>query len=564
MGISWIELELIGKNPYQIRDHEDPEHVNELAASIKENGLMQYPEAREFEGMYQLAFGHSRFAAYKQLYLEAQDPQWFRMPIVVHELTDLQMFEHAVSENIDRQDLTPIEVAKAMVIYQDVFHKNSDEIGKFFHYSGSTVRGKIRLLGLPENIRSRVGNEISEGTARKLLSLSAVAPAEKVTAISERLVAAGPVSESFVSDQVSRALRENAHPMTSFYGRSDDNTPRGGTGLWPLTWTPGILDYKLAQVNKLFEERGLMSLKSLDGIRFPAETGGDVEGALLASDYPREQAESAATILTCLANPPACTTCALHTALDGSHYCGLKACWERKRKAWYQVELERLSKEMGIAIYDKEKDSSFFEEGATYGDDLKQYQKWIAEKAYHLRLKVAYREYSEHTLTNSYVVTVISIRPEAIKKIKAAKEREAHRGEENRNQQDIWKQERERLDASERFIKDVAAPTFSNVLNPLENVGLLEWLVDNGQTVQKLPKERKAKLAKLRVIIMSRWLENHSDYQTKKQGPVAVAAWLQGLATSFGVQLPADWLKIAEQAMPGYLAPVLAEEKADA
>jgi ParB/RepB/Spo0J family partition protein len=558
MPISWVDLDLIVRNPFQTRDHEDPEHVKALAESIQLHGLMQYPVARLFEGIYQLAFGHSRAAAYRQLYMAGQDVQWASMPVVVQDLSDLQMFEFAVTENLERKDLTPVEEARAMQTYQTTFHKNSDETGRLFHVTGSTVRGKLRLLDLPDTVQSQIGGSLSEATARKLLTLQAVAPADKVTAVSRLLSGSGPVSESFVNETVKAALRDSAFSMWGgYYAKKGE--PRGGVGLWPLTWTPGVLEIKAAAINKLFEERGLKTPGG--GTRFEAEKGGDVEAAFRAIDYPAEQVEPAATILTCLVNPPACTTCPLHTVLDGGHWCGLKACWERKRKAWYAAELERLSKELGIAVYDKDKDGALFEEGSYTNSE--QYKKWMAAKANHLRLKVDYQEYSAHELTSSNVITVISVRPEAIKAIQSKKDREKNREVESRNQQDRWKLEQELQRASELFIQQVAAPFFANALNPLENLGLMEWLIDNSDMVKKLPAGRKDKLAALRVIVVSRWLTNRSDYQMCRAGPTAIAAWLQGLALGWGVALPPDWTQIAERAMPGYLAPII-EEKVDA
>jgi ParB/RepB/Spo0J family partition protein len=164
-----VELEKIAPNPFQTRDSEDQEHINNLADSIQKNGLLQVPTARQVDGnLYQLAFGHSRFKAYKFL-TESGVEGFAKMPLRITELTDEQMFESAVSENRERKDLTPIEEARAMLMYREKFGKNSEEIGKLFHLSDSAVRGKIRLLDLPEEIKVQVGKTITEGAARDLL-----------------------------------------------------------------------------------------------------------------------------------------------------------------------------------------------------------------------------------------------------------------------------------------------------------------------------------------------------------------------------------------------------------
>jgi len=84
--------------------------------------------------------------------------------------------EAAVAENIQRRDLNPIEMALAMQRYMDGFGKTSEECGQFFGCSAATVRGKVRLLELPDEAQTRLaGGTISEGTARTLLSMARVA-----------------------------------------------------------------------------------------------------------------------------------------------------------------------------------------------------------------------------------------------------------------------------------------------------------------------------------------------------------------------------------------------------
>src|SRR5690242_1187333 len=78
-----VPVELINPNPYQPRQTEDAEAVAEIAQSIKRNGLMQVPTARQVNGHYQLAFGHTRLAAFK---LNGEEC----MPLIIRELDDLQ------------------------------------------------------------------------------------------------------------------------------------------------------------------------------------------------------------------------------------------------------------------------------------------------------------------------------------------------------------------------------------------------------------------------------------------------------------------------------------------
>jgi ParB family chromosome partitioning protein len=173
MEIPKYALKDIFPNPYQTRENEDFEHIKSLAASIVTHTMLQIPSARPASGQMgklELAFGHSRLAAYRLL-TEAGTPGYETFPLNVVEMNDEQMFEAAVAENRDRKDLTPIEEAKAMLRYRDEFHKTSEEIGVLFHLSDSAVRNKIRLLELPEGVQKAVGVTITENAAREIVSV---------------------------------------------------------------------------------------------------------------------------------------------------------------------------------------------------------------------------------------------------------------------------------------------------------------------------------------------------------------------------------------------------------
>ena len=193
MALQKFELEQVTSNPYQPRLSEDEEHILGLAKNIAVNSMLQNPIGRMSpdegkQGFAELAFGHNRLAAHKRIISAKPEElaEWgkvFETPdqlqafyecfasieIDIRSLTDEEMFQYAVSENQDRKELTPVEEANAMRTYRDHFGKTSKEIGVLFHASDSAVRNKIRLLDLPENLRSKVGHGISEGVARELL-----------------------------------------------------------------------------------------------------------------------------------------------------------------------------------------------------------------------------------------------------------------------------------------------------------------------------------------------------------------------------------------------------------
>lgn len=187
-----VSLERIQANPWQPRESDDPEHIKALALDIAANGLLQTPVGRIVDGLHhpigeiadmadgewsvQLAFGHSRLAAYRWLNdMQTEhddDGDWHVMPVIIQPLSDEQMFAMAVSENLQRRDLTVIEVAKSMARYRSEFGKTSSEIGQLFGMSDSAVRNKIRLLELPEDVQKGLAeNGASERAARELLAL---------------------------------------------------------------------------------------------------------------------------------------------------------------------------------------------------------------------------------------------------------------------------------------------------------------------------------------------------------------------------------------------------------
>ena len=169
MEIQLVPLGSIDPNPYQTRSAEDPDHIQNLAASIAAEGLLQVPSGRRRDGRIQLAFGHSRLAAYRHL-SDAGTPGFETMPVNIIDLDDEGMFRAAVVENHDRKDLSAIDQALAMKVYRDVFGKTSEQIGELFHLSDSAVRNKIRLLGLPDYVQEGVSaGRITEGAARALI-----------------------------------------------------------------------------------------------------------------------------------------------------------------------------------------------------------------------------------------------------------------------------------------------------------------------------------------------------------------------------------------------------------
>ena len=161
----------IEDNPYQVRTTYDESHLTALATSIHEVGLLQVPVARKVGKKCQLAFGHRRKRAFEQLYRT----DWaaivsHTMPLIVLDLTDREMFEISISENLKREDLSPIDRATALRKYMDEFGATSRQAAQLFGIPEGTVRGTVRLLKLPEEAQQQVRTgQMSQSQARSIL-----------------------------------------------------------------------------------------------------------------------------------------------------------------------------------------------------------------------------------------------------------------------------------------------------------------------------------------------------------------------------------------------------------
>ncbi len=370
-----IPLDLIDHNPYQPRKSEDPAVVAEIAASIEKNGLMQIPTARMVGERPQLAFGHTRLAAFKLLE-KKRHLQYGAMPLIIRELTDLQMFELGVAENIKRRDLNPIETATAMRVYMDGFGKNSEEAAEFFNVSAETVRGTVRLLNLPATAQQKLGaGEMTVGTARALLSMQKIAPEKAVLETIKRIEHPdddGPSWDRHTPEEIIEHAVDNLVGVKEMWQDNEDK-PRGGADLW-------LLDMKNFP-NKLLAIPTAEELALALGIQNNAKALKLVSEFLEYFDadsiveedetYDQEMHDNckgqAAKRLEALAkidasykeriehliNPPACTACPFYTKVQGSHYCGIEICHDRKREAWKIQMIQAASKNLGIALYDK-------------------------------------------------------------------------------------------------------------------------------------------------------------------------------------------------------------------
>jgi ParB family chromosome partitioning protein len=146
-GVQMIELERIEANPYQTRRAFDETALNELADSIRANGVMQPVVVRPAKnGKYTLVLGERRCRASKLAGLTA-------VPAIVRTVSEQQAAEMTVIENLQRQDLNCMEQANAFLRLSHDFHLTQDEIGKRTGMSRESVSNYMRLRRLPDQVR---------------------------------------------------------------------------------------------------------------------------------------------------------------------------------------------------------------------------------------------------------------------------------------------------------------------------------------------------------------------------------------------------------------------------
>ena len=152
-------------NPFQPRKIFNEEALKELAESIKEHGIIQPIVVRKKDKKYEIIAGERRFRATKLAGLK-------EIPAIVKEMTEQQMMEVAILENLQREDLTPIEEAEAYSSLIENLNFTQDALAKRLGKSRPHIANHIRLLQLPEDVRKLMNEGVlSMGHGRALLGL---------------------------------------------------------------------------------------------------------------------------------------------------------------------------------------------------------------------------------------------------------------------------------------------------------------------------------------------------------------------------------------------------------
>ena len=544
----------------------DWKKVDEIKQSLKDNrdngmkGLFQVPVARLISGdTYELAFARHRRAAFFKL--AEEDSFWNEIPLIVREMDELQLFEALAIENLQRRDINPMEKAEMYSTYMHVFGKTSQEAAQFFNTTEEDIRGSIRFSKLHPMAQEMLRDgRLNVTQGRTVLS------AQKVLSSQWTEKALKDIQGNvFETPQVAirNALMTDENVVhfggtTSAFFEDKKKFPTKYLAPLPKKQVAEILDVqnedKARKISMALVVERLESGMAFSDEEFPMFTPAQLEKVRI------------------LVNPPACQSCDLHVALNGSHYCGLKLCFDRKTNAWQQAEIVRHAKELKIALYVNEQtDGKALELSRYIEEDRKLFQSRHAD----LRLKPTTRTVwnnFEGVPNNLLVVVVGKTAEKRLKKEETAVKEQLATREQDIRVQEQREREQEakviKIEFLKRFHWEVVSPAFAVALDGITNLSLLHFLLDpmmNGARAAELPegcddedelveqavtKMKKADgLWQLRRLIM-----HHAVYERQevrvldaKKPMIEFAKACQGIANEWGVKLGRTWMSEAEK-----------------
>ena len=166
---STVSISDLSRNPYQPREHFSEEKLEELAKSIKKNGIIQPIAVRPNKtenGKYEIVAGERRWIA-------AQRAGLHEIPVIILDLSDVESLEVAIVENIQRDDLNPVEEARGYKRLNEEFKYDHESISKLMAKSRSHVSNTLRLLTLPSDVIAMLEEgSLTSGQARPLIGIS--------------------------------------------------------------------------------------------------------------------------------------------------------------------------------------------------------------------------------------------------------------------------------------------------------------------------------------------------------------------------------------------------------
>jgi len=213
-GTRAVPVELIHPGRYQPRRNFDPEAQQALVESIKAQGILQPLLVRkhpELDGHFELVAGERRWRA-------AQAAQLHEVPVLLRELGDREVLEIALVENVQRQDLNPLEEAEAYRRLMDEFQHTQEDLARAVGKSRSHIANLLRLLALPDEIREFVSDgRLTAGHARALIGM------ENAGDVARRIVKSGMSVRQVekLAQAVQRRSKEKLDKPASLAGPRD-------------------------------------------------------------------------------------------------------------------------------------------------------------------------------------------------------------------------------------------------------------------------------------------------------------------------------------------------------
>jgi ParB family chromosome partitioning protein len=210
-GLLQIDIDLIDPSPYQPRTRFSEERLDELARSIRASGIVQPLVARKVSARYQLIAGERRWRA-------AQRAGLTRVPVVLREVSEELALEMTLVENLQREDLNPMEQAHAFQRLVDEFGLTQEQVAERTGKDRATIANSLRLLRLEQEVQELLEeNRISAGHARALL---AVADASERIALARKIARSGMTVR-----QVERIAARSSRPRVAAVAwQMDPNT----------------------------------------------------------------------------------------------------------------------------------------------------------------------------------------------------------------------------------------------------------------------------------------------------------------------------------------------------
>lgn len=503
--------------------------IAESVQSLRDNGvcgLINVPHARLVDGVYEMAEGRHRRAAFAHL---AEGDAFFEtIPLIVGAMTDQEMYDILIVENWRRRDLPDLEKAELMYGWMTEFKKNSKETGERFSMSDSGVRNLVRLLNLPpEALKQLRSGEINITTARALLLVGRLEGETAIDAVLQE------IKENTDQNQTSVDIIDTQLRTSDNVKYLNDRDLREAE---PAAFMKHLAVLSAADLKSVVRKAVPESMDRL----LSYVTGGM---EITYDAFPLEMDDIERVRV--LVNPPACEKCPLHAVLDGSHYCGLPVCLTRKQAAWRLHEIDLVSTETGIALYAKS-DGGYVALNPYEAAD----KKLVDERHADLRLIPAQNNWNNFKGIDNTNLKVVAVGMVASKRNqKKAKEKEKGELEKPKPREDYELHSRLRDLAgtwASRFIWEVAAPSFSVVMDGVTNENVLKAIGNSFNFSIPAKKESSGKKADVlrfqrRCVAFSLLTREYGrDWNDMK--PVGkIAKTCAKLATDWKVKLPKDW-----------------------